>query len=103
MTGDNPQFKVMAAARLISWGDIDAIPVLIDSLTNNQQLPYSKPPRETWTLAYKLLPRYTEQNFGLNKAKNKKDLDKSQRLWTSWWVINKHKIKWVTPAQKFKF
>lgn len=71
-----PGYRVMAAGSLIGLGAIEAIPVLIDELENDEPLPYDKFNRPIWDLAQEALAAYIGWDE-MNLA--------TQEQWQGWW------------------
>lgn len=86
--------RTIAAGRLIGWGEKQAIPVLIESLTADENIPYSDPPAPLWTLAQAALPAYTGEDFGLRAASDAAGVAATAEQWSAWWQANGDALQW---------
>lgn len=74
--------KRQAATALVSFGDKEAIPLLIECLSGDEVLLFSEPPKSLDEFCLETLKFYTAQNF-----------DYDQSLWQDWWQKNKEGLK----------
>ena len=84
------------------WGAKDAIPVLIESLTDTTPLPYSRPPLPARDLAQDALMAYTGTDFGLAKATTEEAFKASQALWRQWWQDNGQNLTWNSSERQYE-
>ncbi len=91
LENDNASLRTLAAGTLIGWGEKEAIPVLIDSLTSEELLPYSEPPTPLLVLAAEALPYYTGEDFGV-----------SQKDWLAWFDTTGDKLSWNEESQTYE-
>jgi hypothetical protein len=82
LTHNEPVFRAMAAGSLAGFGEVDALPVLIEALSSEAELPYSDPPRPLATFAQAALEGLTGESFA----------DASG--WESWWQDGAGNIDW---------
>lgn len=97
----NQAYVTLAAGTLIGWGDKNAIPVLIESLTSKEAIPFSDPPSPLAQLASKALPYYTGKDFGLSATTTEEELNNAQAEWKMWWSSNNENIQWDDEAKKY--
>jgi hypothetical protein len=91
--GNISSFKFLAGATLITMGDVDGIPVLIESLSANELLALSEPPILVCDYANVFLVRYTEEDFGFTCGVG--GIDEAARDdWSRWWSENNGSISW---------
>ena len=98
---ENKAYATVAAGTLIGWGDKNAIPILIESLSSKDSIPYSDPPTSLAQLAYKALPYYTGKDFGLTAAKSEEEINNAQAEYKMWWSSNNEKLQWDEAANKY--
>jgi len=75
-------FRAMAAGSLAGLGVTDALPVLIESLSSDQDLPFSDPPLPLSAHARLTLEHYTGESFD------------DAGGWQDWWDEVKGDIRW---------
>ena len=75
-------FGVMAAGSLAGLGVVDSLPVLIEGLSSDAELPFSDPPRPLSAYARSTLEHYTGESFA-----NAAD-------WEDWWDEISSDIRW---------
>jgi HEAT repeat protein len=78
----DPALQVMAAGALAGHGVVDSIPVLINGLGSDAELPYDDPPRPVSDLAAEALRAYTGQAFV------------NQEQWSAWWGKAGSSLTW---------
>lgn len=79
---ENEAFRVIAAGSLSGKGIVMSIPVLIEGLSSEEQLPFSDPPRLAADLAREALEYYSGQTF----------TDPTE--WQNWWTTVRDSIRW---------
>lgn len=82
--------RALAAAKLLSLGNRDAIPVLITLLGSKRRLTFRDPPERAWQLAANALLVYTDQDFGLRHARTARAARRARRRWRQWWATQPH-------------
>lgn len=70
---DDPALQVMAAGALARLGVVESLPVLVEGLGSDAELPYDDPPRPLADLALEALVAYTGESFA------------TQAEWQAWW------------------
>ena len=79
---DDPIFRVMAAGSLAGLGVTEALPVLIEGLSSDADLPFSEPPRPLSAYARATLEHYTGESF------------EDAADWWNWWDEVSPDISW---------
>ena len=77
-----PIFQAMAAGSLAGLGVTDALPVLIEALSSDADLPFSEPPRPLSAYARLTLEHYTGESFD------------DAGGWEDWWDDAESGIRW---------
>ena len=81
-----PELRAMAAASLAGRGVVEALPVLIDLLDSDAQLPYSRPPTPVADQAWAALNLLTAQAFT------------TAGEWRAWWAAASPGLRWDGSA-----
>ncbi|NQV90075.1 HEAT repeat domain-containing protein [Candidatus Uhrbacteria bacterium] len=89
LSHDDVLLRTVVAGRLIGWGEMASIPVLIESLDSDLMLPYADPPRRLSELAQEALPYYTKQDYI------------SRNEWQQWWSQVKEQLIWNASTQQY--
>lgn len=79
--------RMLAAGSLISRGDKNAFPVLIDALDSDDPLAFRDPPQRAWQFARFVLIQYTEEDMGMLGPRTF-SLDQAaaaKPAWERWW------------------
>jgi hypothetical protein len=79
---DDEIFRVMAAGSLAGLGVTDSLPILIEGLSSEAELPYSEPPRPLSAYARATLENYTGESF------------EDAADWEDWWDEVSSDITW---------
>lgn len=79
---DDPIFRTMAAGSLAGLGVTDSLPVLIEALSSEAELPFSDPPRPLSAYARSTLEHYTGESF------------EDAADWEDWWNQVSADIRW---------
>jgi hypothetical protein len=83
LLGDRvPVVRIMAAGSLAANGFSEGIPVLVEGLGSDAELPYHDPPRPAADLALRALTAYTGQKFTQPEE------------WRRWWEAHSSSLKW---------
>lgn len=82
LTHNEPVYQAMAAGTLAGHGVVEALPVLVEALSSEAELPYSDPPRPLATYAQAALEALTGESFA----------DVSG--WESWWQDVQGSLEW---------
>jgi hypothetical protein len=75
-------FRVMAAGSLAGLGVTESLPVLIEGLSSDAELPFSEPPRPLSAHARSTLEHYTGESF------------EDAADWEDWWDEVSSDIRW---------
>lgn len=94
--------RLLAAAGLISRGEPQAIPVLIEALHSNEPLVYSEPPRVAWVYGRMLLIQYVEPEFGLLAADDFESVGLAAEAYQAWWEAQGDGIVWDPELNRFQ-
>jgi HEAT repeat protein len=97
--GNLSSFKMIAAVTLITMGDKEGIPALIDLLGSDEPMFLWEPPVLVCNHANEFLVRYTEKDFGYSCAPGQFDAEARQQ-WEAWWNENSEKIAWDPDSEK---
>jgi hypothetical protein len=79
---DDEIFRTMAAGSLAGLGVTESLPVLIEGLSSEAELPYSHPPRPLSDYALATLEHYTGESF------------EDPADWEDWWERVERDITW---------
>lgn len=79
---DDEIFRVMAAGSLAGLGVTESLPVLIEGLSSESELPFSHPPRPLSAHARSTLEHYTGESF------------EDAADWEDWWDDVSADIRW---------
>ena len=79
---DDEIFRVMAAGSLAGLGVTESLPVLIEGLSSESELPFSHPPRPLSAYARATLEHYTGESF------------EEAADWEDWWDEVSSDISW---------
>jgi HEAT repeat protein len=79
---DDEIFRVMAAGSLAGLGVTESLPVLIEGLSSESELPFSHPPRPLRAYARATLEHYTGESF------------EDAADWEDWWDEVSSDISW---------
>ena len=82
LENDDPIFQVMAAGSLAGLGVTESLPVLIEGLSSEEDLPFSDPPRPLSAFARATLEEYTGESF------------EDAADWEDWWDDVGADIRW---------
>ncbi|MFP3950021.1 MAG: hypothetical protein ACLFUZ_02930 [Candidatus Micrarchaeia archaeon] len=99
LEGNLSSFRLMAAVTLVTMGDKEGIPVLIDLLGSDEQMFLWEPPILVCSYANEFLVRYTEKDFEYSCAPGQFDAEARQQ-WEAWWNENSEKIEWDPDSEK---
>ncbi len=99
LEGNLSSFRLMAAVTLITMGDKEGIPVLIDLLESDEQMFLWEPPMPVCAYANEFLVRYTEKDFEYSCAPGQFDVEARQQ-WEAWWNENSERIGWDPDSEK---
>lgn len=99
LEGNLSSFRLMAAVTLVTMGDKEGIPVLIDLLGSDELFFLSEPPMLVCTYANEFLVRYTEKDFGYSCAPGQFNME-SKYQWEAWWEENSASVQWDASAEK---
>jgi hypothetical protein len=78
--------RVLAGAALVALGDRRSVPVLIDSLGEDDALPFGFPPVPVWREARYALLQSTGQELGLREATTADQAAAAIPAWEAWWT-----------------
>jgi hypothetical protein len=84
----NESEQLLAAIRLVSLGDREAMPVIIGFLDSGASLSYWEPPIELWQFAREELLAVADQDFGLRAATDRSAAAATMVSWSRWWAAN---------------
>lgn len=104
LSDPNPHLRTMAAGALIGLGEVESIPILIEALAGEENLPFVEPPTRAWTIAHAALTHYTEQDFGLLEAIQSGDEVGRQAAlaaWQAWWAEAGPDLTWDAASQRY--
>ena len=90
LTDSDINVKIASAELVMSFGDKEGIPVLIETLNSTEILKATEPAMPANSYSSLILTRYTDQIFAVDKAK-----------WQEWWLANKDKLKWNKENEIF--
>ncbi len=93
LDGKQISFRLMAAITLVTMGDKDGVPVLIELLGDENYLMLSEPPALICQYSNYMLTRYTGADFDFHCFPGDIDLE-SQARWESWWAVNGDRLVW---------
>lgn len=99
LEGNLSSFRLMAAVTLVTMGDKEGIPVLIDLLGSDEQMFLWEPPMPVCAYANEFLVRYTEKDFEYSCAPGQFDAEARQQ-WEAWWNENSEHTEWDPDSEK---
>jgi hypothetical protein len=94
--------RTLAAAGLLTMGDKQGIPVLIEALRSDEMLKYSEPPRQAWQYAIELLLQYVDVDLGLLQAEDRTAASSAADAWEQWWEASNADLSWNTGVERFQ-
>ena len=101
--GDKDErLRVMAAGSLIGLGEKRSIPVLIDAISSEELMPFSRPSTPLALLSADALPHFTEGDFELLESKDSVSLGEAADKWKQWWKSKGDDLEWAAAEQKYK-
>ncbi|MBD3389492.1 hypothetical protein GF415_00870 [Candidatus Micrarchaeota archaeon] len=99
LEGNLSSFRLMAAVTLVTMGDKEGIPMLIDLLGSDEQMFLWEPPMPVCAYANEFLVRYTEKDFEYSCAPGQFDAEARQQ-WEAWWNENSQQVTWDPVSEK---
>lgn len=91
----------LAAAKLVSIGAKQGLPVLIAQLGPGGDLSYWEETEPLWQLARAVLLDYTDRDFGLRNAKTGFAAERTKKAWRRWWARYGRALRWDPAKQEF--
>lgn len=101
-TNTSPSIATMAAGVAVAFGDKSGVPVLIDSLDNQDMLFLTEPPMLVCQYSHDTLSAYfPKHDFGDSCNWETTDEDSNEEVVT-WWSANQSSLKWNDKDKTYK-
>lgn len=94
--------RTLAAAGLLTMGDKQGIPGLIEALRSDEMLKYSEPPQQAWHYAMELLLQYVDVDLGLLQAEDRTAASSAADALEQWWEASNADLSWNAEVERFQ-
>lgn len=92
--------RLAAAGALVSRGQTEGLPVIIDALDSEETLVWMDPPLRGWQIAKHVLATFTDQDLGITNADDLRASAATKPAWKQWYSENGARLRWDPGARK---
>ena len=102
LESDSDVERLRSAGGLLSVGEKAAVPVLVDLLASDAEVPNADPPLAVWRVARGLLLTSTDRDLGLRRADGVEAAGRTRAEWRTWWATSGDRLEWDAATRRFR-